>query len=85
MRKQREAPPPSKWIRTRGGRHCEVVKTSKVAPSGVWYYRLWYGDVLGHQLWTLQDLNDSGVRWLKNRPRNLRKRECSTKRQRQKS
>jgi hypothetical protein len=59
-------------MRTYTGKACELVKTSKTSPTGTWYYRLWYGTVLGTRLWTLQELKDSVVkRWFKRCPKGL--------------
>lgn len=70
-RKPREAPPPAKYVRSVGGVPARVKKTSKTTDDGRWLYRLDYGNVVGTQLWTLSELEASGVKWLKIKPRDL--------------
>jgi len=73
-RKSREAPPPGKYARSRGGTAAEIVRTSRLSPDGRWLYRLWYGEVLGSREWTLAELEALGLRWMTRRPSGLRPR-----------
>jgi len=69
-RAPREAPPPSKWGRTASGSPFRVVLLSKRDPRGRKLYRLLWleHNVKGTKEWTLDELLDSKVRWLKRRP-----------------
>ena len=71
MRARAESPPPSKWIRSRGGTYARVILQRQRNDAGKKLYRLRYlsYDIKSPKLWTLADLNDAGVRWLKNKPR----------------
>lgn len=69
-RAPREAPPPSIWGKTRSGSYFRVVKLSKRNARGEKLYRLWWIEhkVKGTKEWTLAELVECGVRWLKRRP-----------------
>ena len=73
-RKQMEPTPPGRFMRTHRGKPCEVIKTTKLSPAGTWYYRLWYGTVVGNQRWTLDELLKSAKSWHKRCPRDLTER-----------
>lgn len=71
----REAPPPSKWGRSRTGTALFVVrKVGYRNHRGQKLYRLGYkvsderGPLFSQQLWTLDELTKSGVVWLKESP-----------------
>ncbi len=71
----REAPPPSKWGLSKSGSTRFVLrKVGYRNKHGAKLYRLGYfmGDgrppLFSQQLWTLKQLVDSGVRWLKESP-----------------
>lgn len=72
MRKPREAPPPAQFIRSCSGTVARLRRTAKRTSGGLWLYRLCYGDVVGHQYWTVADLQAAGVQWLRRRPRGWR-------------
>lgn len=67
-RKQREAAPPSRWIRSSSGMPAKLVKTAGVNEADEWLYRLDYGDIIGNQLWSLTDLEKTGVTFLDDQP-----------------
>jgi hypothetical protein len=69
-RAKREAPPPTKWGKSSGGTYFEIVYTRKRNLEGKKLYRLLYlySGVKGNTTWTLDELNEQKVRWLKNRP-----------------
>lgn len=71
VRKIAETTPPGRFMRTHNGKPCELIKTKKLSPTGTWYYRLWYGTVIGNQLWTLDELTESAKSWHKRCPRDL--------------
>jgi len=65
----REAPPPSRWGKSKNGVYFYLVHTNKrCQPSGEKLYRCRYGHGTVGCYWTLKDLEDAGVRWLKRRP-----------------
>lgn len=71
-RNRREPPPPSKWGRSKNGTYFYVVHTTKRDYNGRKLYRMFYladPQIKGNQLWTLEDLEKSECRWLKNKPR----------------
>lgn len=71
-RAPRETPPPSKWGRSSSGTYFEITNMQGTARDlrGRKLYLLRYlkDDVTGNQLWSLDDLNEAGVRWLKHKP-----------------
>jgi hypothetical protein len=68
-RKIPERRPKTRWIRSKSGTPARVVRTSKRSSEGLWLYRLDYGCVSGSARWTLPELEDLELRWLKNRPK----------------
>lgn len=73
--KPREKPPPGMFIRTRGGMPGELRRTKHTTTDGRWLFRVWFGDVTGSTLWTVESLENEGVTFLKRHPRDLRSRE----------
>lgn len=72
-RKQRGETLPARWTRSKTGTFAEVTRVVKRHADGRRLYRLRFGcGVRGNQLWTLAELIDAGVRWLKRRPRDWR-------------
>ncbi len=72
MRKKPETAPPAPYLRSAGGKSAKVQRTTRKTDDGRWLYRIRYSyNVLGNQLWTLQDLIDSGCRWLQRKPADL--------------
>ena len=77
-RKESETSPPGQFMRTHNGKPCELVKTTKLSPAGTWYYRLWYGTVIGNQHWTLDELKQNAKQWYKRCPKDLVEKEKVT-------
>lgn len=75
MKAPRESPPPSRWGKSKAGVYFEIVGGHKRDDHGRKLYRLRYLsspgwiEVVGAQQWTLAELIESGVRFLKHRPR----------------
>lgn len=69
---KRESPPPGWYGRSKTGTYFRICRTIGRHPTtGEKYYRLKYYDpdpIKGNGLFTLQQLKDSGVRFLRNRP-----------------
>ena len=75
-RAPREAPPPSRWGRSRpSGTYFEVTGGRKRNAAGRKLYRLRYFDpeIRGTQEWTLEELLASCPRWLQNKPNRARR------------
>lgn len=71
-RKPREAPPPAPYLRSPNGVPARLKRTSRTTIDGRWLYRLDYGNVIGTQEWTLEQLVAMpGVRWMQRRPKDL--------------
>lgn len=65
----REAPPSSRWGRSKKGTYFYVIYTTKRNAQGRKLYRLLYpGGTASNLFWTLEELNEAGVRWLKRKP-----------------
>ena len=67
-RKQTEAAPPSKWLRSKGGRSFKIIKTNKVNDADEWLYRNDYGTVIGNSLSSISDLESHGCTFLEGQP-----------------
>lgn len=67
-RKQREAPPPSRWIRTKSGSPGRLIRTTQVDHHDAWLWRVDFGNVKGQTLWSIDDLRDNGVTFLDEPP-----------------
>lgn len=67
-RKQREAAPPTKWMRSKTGKPFKLVKTQGVNAADEWMYRLDYGDIVGNQLWSISDLEAVGAYFIDDQP-----------------
>lgn len=69
-RKQREAPPPGRWIRSPSGTVARLVRTAKVSPADEWLFRLWYPSdhVKGNALWAWSDLAALGCEFFDQGP-----------------
>jgi len=69
-RAPREAPPPSVWGKSVTGIYFRVVLQKQRDRHGRKLYRLYFLDagVKGNYLWTLAELEDAHVHWLKRRP-----------------
>ncbi len=69
-RAPREAPPPGRYGRSRTGTPFEITGGRKRDHLGRKLYRLRYmdPDIRGSQEWTLDELINSGVRFLQRRP-----------------
>lgn len=64
--------PKTLFIRTGAGRPAEIVPSQERDFRGALLYRLWYGDIMGNGLFTLQQLEAvPGVQWLESRPEDL--------------
>lgn len=65
-----ESPPESQWGKSVGGTYFEIQKMTKRDMDGKKLYRLLYlvHEVLGNQEWTLDELLESGITFLKNKP-----------------
>ena len=69
MNAKREPPPPSRWGRSKSGTYFYVIHTTTRDPKGRKHYRLLFpGGAKSGFLWTLERLNEAGVRWLKRKP-----------------
>ncbi len=64
----REAPPPSRWGKSKNGTYFYLVHTKDRTDKGEKLYRCRYATRVTGRHWTLAELNDNGVRWLKRRP-----------------
>jgi len=77
-RAPREAPPPTKWGKSRGGVYFEIRGGRKRNAKGEKLYRLFYYaqkgycEVRGNQLWTLAELKADGITWLAGKPSRAR-------------
>lgn len=68
-RKQREAPPPSMWIRSiPSGVPAKLCRTRSINDADEWLYRMDYGSARGTQLWSVSDLERHPVEWLDEQP-----------------
>ena len=65
--------PKSNYIRSRGGRVTARLRRISKKIDGQWHYRLDYGYAVSTETWTLDRLENAGVKWLKNKPRDLGK------------
>jgi hypothetical protein len=73
-RAPREAPPPGDYIRSASGTVAKVVYTRDRDHRGRKLYRLRFSEgVISPQRWTLDELLEQGVRWLKRKPKEFRK------------
>jgi len=65
-----ESPPPSIWIKSKGGTYAEITNVTKRDRKGRKLYRLRYlnYNVRSPREWTLDELRATGVRFLKNKP-----------------
>lgn len=65
-RAEPEANPPSKFLRTKSGTECRIIKCSERSATGKKQYRLHFvaDGVSSHKKWTLGELEDAGVEWL---------------------
>ena len=70
-RAPREAPPPGKFGRTRSGSPFRPILQRERSPRGEKLYRLFWLDyeVKGTGTFTMEQLSEAGVRWLKRAPR----------------
>jgi hypothetical protein len=70
-----ESAPPGRWLRSRTGRPCYIVYCAKRDPWGHKLYRLrfsYHGHLLTSSFqWTLTQLQEAGVRFLKRRPQDF--------------
>ncbi len=64
---RREAPPPSRWGRSKNGIYFYLVHTTKRDDQGRKLYRLKYQPGVVGRHWTFEEL-DEWVTWLKRRP-----------------
>ncbi len=65
----REAPPPSRWGRSgKAGIYFYLVHTTQRSHRGEKLYRCRYQEGVVGRHWTLQELEDAGVHWLKRKP-----------------
>lgn len=65
---RREPPPPSRWGRSPKGVYFYVVHTTKRDGRGRKLYRCRYVEGVVGRHWTLDELVEAGVRWLKRKP-----------------
>ncbi len=68
MKIVREAPPPSRWGVSPRGVYFYLVHTTHRDRDGRKLYRCRYVEGTVGRHWTLQELMDEPVRWLKRRP-----------------
>jgi hypothetical protein len=72
-RNRRESPPPSRWGRSKRGTYFYVIHTVKRDHKGRKLYRLRYlyppPEITSPKLWTLDELEETDMRWLKNKPK----------------
>lgn len=64
----REEPPPSRWGRSHTGVYFYLVHTKERNSYGKRLYRCRYVEGVTGGWWTLDALNEGGVRWLKRKP-----------------
>ena len=67
-RKQREAPPPSSWCRSKNGTPFLLKKTNQVNEADEWLYRADFGNLVGNDSWSITDLEKNGVVFLDGQP-----------------
>ena len=68
-RHQSETPPPSRWGRSKSGTvYFYLVHTTKRDEHGRKLYRCKFQPGVVGRHWTLQELEEAGVRWLKRKP-----------------
>ena len=69
-RQQRESPPPSRWGRSKTGKvPFYLIHSTKRDHRGRKLYRCDYGRGIKGRYWTLEELEEAGVRWLKRKPK----------------
>jgi hypothetical protein len=64
----REAPPPSRYGKSKNGIYFYLVHTTKRDEKGQKLYRCKYAEGVTGRWWTLPELEGAGVRWLQRRP-----------------
>lgn len=68
QRKQSEAPPPSKWCRSKNGTPFKIRRTRGINDADEWLWSADYGDVRGTALYSITDLENFGVNFLDEQP-----------------
>ena len=67
-RKQSESPPVSRWLRSKNGTPFLITRTRHFNDADEWLYRCDYGDVKGHTLFSLSNLEAEECSYLSGQP-----------------
>jgi hypothetical protein len=67
-RKQRTAPPPTVWWRSKNGIPFRIRKTSKINSADEWLFRCDFGNIVGNSLVAWPDLERNGCTPLDEQP-----------------
>jgi hypothetical protein len=64
----RETPPPSRYGKSKTGTYFYLIHTTHRDHMGRKLYRLRFDHGGAGTTWTMEQLEEAGIRWLKNRP-----------------